>query len=618
MRLINTTTRSFEEFIGQNIPKYAILSHTWEEEEVSFADVVSNPRFRKKKGWAKIAKTCEIAALEGHRYAWVDTCCIDKSSSAELTEAINSMYTWYRNAEVCYVFLSDLTASASAPRDTTTDRARDKTKGKSKEIAKNKTLDKSLGRCRWFSRGWTLQELIAPFHVVLYNQDWTCIGTKNDLSHLLHKITRISIAVLTHQVPLSEISVAQKMSWAAFRETTRIEDTAYCLLGIFDVNMPLLYGEGKKAFRRLQEEIIKSTLDLSILAWKLPSQTALPLGLKDVPLSEDDMVCGLLADSPEWFAECVTIRTARRGEIREFSLTHTGIKIQSLLRYEELVVDKKNTYGYVLDLRCMTTGEPATYVGIRLKKCGFDQFLRVNPWKYSVPKRGWFSEAYRTSASLVSSVAPVRYLLTEPSWTDLTTRHDARSIATFAMETFRLCVVRVKYPDWAKFWDIWPAGGFDLQDEVFFSSYGDHEVTAAIVRLRGHVAPPGHRGHKKRFDIVFFVADWRPGREIQCSIVNFESHPDELTTIRSELPAIGYNSHEFKNLLRFYGIPKTSKALVRFPDSSILAVVSFTKKAVTDPKVCKGEFWSIEFHCDMVSEGDAPRVLVDEGEWRMR
>ncbi|KAK0655719.1 hypothetical protein B0T16DRAFT_424448 [Cercophora newfieldiana] len=200
MRLINTATLQFEEFIRQNIPEYAILSHTWEEEEVSFADI--------------ILKTCEIAQSEGHGYAWVDTCCIDKSSSAELTEAINSMFKWYQNAKVCYAFLSDFPASADS--------------------------NEALEICRWFTRGWTLQELIAPRDVTFFRQDWT--------------------------KPLRSIAVAQKMSWAAFRETTRVEDMAYSLLGIFDVNMPMLYGEGEKAFRRLQEEIIRSTSDLSILA----------------------------------------------------------------------------------------------------------------------------------------------------------------------------------------------------------------------------------------------------------------------------------------------------------------------------------------------------------------
>lgn len=153
MRLINTNTYAFEEFIGRNIPKYAILSHTWEEEEVSFADVTGNPRFREKKGWSKIDMTCKLASHQGLAYAWVDTCCIDKSSSAELTEAINSMFRWYQRAEICYVFLSDL----------------------------YKGTVRELDHCRWFTRGWTLQELIAPCRVQFFDSSWRHCGDRSGM-----------------------------------------------------------------------------------------------------------------------------------------------------------------------------------------------------------------------------------------------------------------------------------------------------------------------------------------------------------------------------------------------------------------------------------------------------
>jgi len=253
MRLINTKTYAFEEFIGRKIPKYAILSHTWEEEEVTFADFTSKPRVWEKKGWAKIDKTCKMASQNGYQYAWVDTCCIDKSSSAELTEAINSMFRWYQRAELCYAFLSDLPA---------------RTPGSSSSAL-------GLRNCRWFTRGWTLQELIAPRHVQFFDQNWIPYGDKDTLSEELQSITGINPLVLNHGKSLTSITVAEKMSWAASRETTRIEDTAYCLLGIFNVNIPLLYGEEEKAFRRLQEEIIRTTPDRSIFAWRLPKSPAM-------------------------------------------------------------------------------------------------------------------------------------------------------------------------------------------------------------------------------------------------------------------------------------------------------------------------------------------------------
>lgn len=182
----------------------------------------------------------KLAADAGIRYAWVDTCCIDKSSSAELTEAINSMYRWYQRSAICYAYLSDLSPSDS--------------------------LNIALPSCRWFTRGWTLQELIAPTEMRFFDRSWIDRGSKESLCTKLSAITAIDTKVLRHELPLSSIAIAQRMSWAAKRETTRIEDRSYSLFGLFGVHK-------ETAFRRLQEEIIKSTLDMSIFAWKMPEHT---------------------------------------------------------------------------------------------------------------------------------------------------------------------------------------------------------------------------------------------------------------------------------------------------------------------------------------------------------
>ncbi|CAP64762.1 uncharacterized protein PODANS_5_3180 [Podospora anserina S mat+] len=277
MRLINTNDGRFKEFIGNDIPPYAILSHTWEDGEVTWADMKSGryQMFRSKKGYKKIDMTCRIAKKDGYQYAWVDTCCIDKSSSAELTEAIKSMYQWYQQSSVCYVFLSDLPPPRVTP------------------------LEITLSRCRWFARGWTLQELIAPANVVFFDGEWKDRGDKETMS------------------------VAPKMNWAASRTTTRIEDTAYCMLGLFNVNIILLYGEGTKAFRRLQEEIIKYTADFSIFAWRVSPET----NTKMHPGAR--VYCGVLAESPLYFAGSKTlIKLPRDDDRRVFSMTNSGIKIQ--------------------------------------------------------------------------------------------------------------------------------------------------------------------------------------------------------------------------------------------------------------------------------------------------
>jgi hypothetical protein len=263
--------------------------------EAAMSDTAMSDLSRKyKKGYQKIDMTCKIAFQAGLSYAWVDTCCIDKSSSAELTEAINSMYRWYQRSDICYAYLSDLPPSSS--------------------------LETVLEKCRWFKRGWTLQELIAPKEIYFFDEEWNCIGSKRDLVKHLSRITRISTSVLQHEQRFSSVAVAQRLSWAADRETTRIEDQAYSLLGIFGVNMPLLYGEEEKAFRRLQEEIIRSTADLSIFAWTKSSDTRNTKG------PNDRVFCGILAEAPTDFASCASFVTKLNHERREFSVSNLGVK----------------------------------------------------------------------------------------------------------------------------------------------------------------------------------------------------------------------------------------------------------------------------------------------------
>ncbi|KAK6382265.1 hypothetical protein LTS17_004152 [Exophiala oligosperma] len=250
MRLLRTTKYTLEEFYDEDELWYAILSHTWAEEEVTFQDLTTTDRpvnFKSKKGFEKLRKTCLRAKEDGLEYVWIDTCCINKQSSAELSESINSMYRWYQNAVTCYAYLADVTFEPI------------------------EGLDKSgFYWSQWFRRGWTLQELIAPSIVIFLDQNWAQIGTKSTLSSVISKVTGIPKNIL-HGGDLDEQSIAARLSWASQRQTTRTEDIAYCLLGLFDINMPLLYGEGERAFVRLQEEIIKVSTDYSIFAWSAHS-----------------------------------------------------------------------------------------------------------------------------------------------------------------------------------------------------------------------------------------------------------------------------------------------------------------------------------------------------------
>jgi len=234
MRLINTETYELENFNDpQRIPEYAILSHTWSDKgEVCFNDIIGSLcEAQGKPGWPKIQHTCTLARAINIGWAWIDTCCIDKSKHSELEREINSMFDYYANAVVCFAFLEDL-----HPADRWNDRA---------------------PKCRWFKRGWTLQELVAPRDLVFLDSSWQERGSKHERGASLLDTTGVDVGVLKHRDAeelrelLDALPVAKRMSWAAGRKTTEVEDRAYSLLGIFGItNMEVTYGRGD-AFRRL-------------------------------------------------------------------------------------------------------------------------------------------------------------------------------------------------------------------------------------------------------------------------------------------------------------------------------------------------------------------------------
>jgi hypothetical protein len=232
-----------KEYIGNDvIPPYAILSHTWgkDDDEVTLKDLETSAG-RHKSGYRKIQFCGKQAAKDCLQYFWVDTCCIDKSNNNELSEAINSMFRWYGDAARCYVFLSDVSIPDFDPND---------------QVSQAK-LDSALRQSRWFTRGWTLQELVAPVIVEFFSADGNLLGDKKTLERQIQEITGTPVQALQGS-SLSHFSVTERMSWAVKRETKREEDKAYSLLGIFNIYMPLIYGEGREnAFTRLQEEIDK-------------------------------------------------------------------------------------------------------------------------------------------------------------------------------------------------------------------------------------------------------------------------------------------------------------------------------------------------------------------------
>jgi len=347
------------------------LSHTWGDAEVSYQEWIyaraqrvpcipwglvrdedEVDRIKAKSGYLKICKACEMARRDGYQYLWVDTNCIDKTSSAELSEAINSMYDWYAGSGICYAYLDDVPpAQSESPAETL------------EELAAEGS---AFRRSRWFTRGWTLQELIVPDELGFFSKDWTLLEARSHLASLVTEITSIPKQILygcSHHL-LSRFPVAQKMAWAARRKTTRVEDRAYSLLGIFGINMPLLYGEGQRAFRRLQEEILKRSTDKSIFVWQSPEPYELNLPHKPYG---GVLAQSLLAPSPSHFGGSSAVSLGQFVRIDLISINNVGIT------FPPRVVETLHHSLFVAMFRVYCTCDDLQVeIGIPLRKLGAD------------------------------------------------------------------------------------------------------------------------------------------------------------------------------------------------------------------------------------------------------
>ncbi|KAI1747578.1 heterokaryon incompatibility protein-domain-containing protein [Xylaria castorea] len=374
MHLLNVTTLKLETFLVENErPPYAILSHTWlpNHEEVSYQDLETYHEalvhkqtaraysISSRKGFEKIQGCCNIASqCYNLNWAWVDTCCINKESSAELSEAINSMFKWYKTAAICIAFLQDVQGVQQDAQQNV----------QSPDNLEDPDNDRAhFRKSKWFTRGWTLQELLAPQqHLLFYDSQWQFIGDMKEdaqLCDIVSDITSIPVAFLTG-APLSEACVAKKMSWASERKTTRVEDIAYSLLGIFGVSMPLLYGEGNRAFIRLQEEIINQTHDHSILAWgNLLSNHEDPLDYRGNLDYWKDI--GALAASPADFKDCWDYERAseflRYNNNLDFQITTAGIRLGANFFHG-------SSQFYLCTLSCFSWRQPEYCLGIIIQE----------------------------------------------------------------------------------------------------------------------------------------------------------------------------------------------------------------------------------------------------------
>ena len=357
MRLLHTRTLEFFETDHPGSLRYIILSHTWGDEEVSFQQF-SKPESKNLQGYKKIEQCCAIARPHVD-YIWIDTCCIDKTNNVELSEAINSMFRWYQRSTVCYVYLDDF--SNTEHRDTS-----------------------AFQRCRWFTRGWTLQEFLASEHVEIYDRDWNLIGNPSEDPRLALRISRVtgirSAYIEQRGLHVRQASVATRMSWASHRRTTRVEDQAYSLMGLFDVNMPLLYGEGSKAFIRLQQEIARTTDDESLFAWHdTVSQS------------------GMFAPSISAFAGCSTFTPYPEPVISRppYTITNRGVAIVATyqqvawdsLQGHPLFKDQASCEYILLPLNCARHGDPTRPFTIILRAVSRDIYVRWLPGEVMVHEK---------------------------------------------------------------------------------------------------------------------------------------------------------------------------------------------------------------------------------------
>jgi hypothetical protein len=303
MRLLNTTTLQLYEFFGSNIPSYYILSHLWEDGEITYQDLRDRTNLR-AYGWSKVRNACLFATARKAQgrdfrgtsvnHIWIDTCCIDKTSSAELTEAINSMFTRYQHAVECFVYLKDVPSGANLTTEADV-----------------------IVQSEWWTRGWTLQELLAPEELVFISNNWQdTLGSRSVLSDIILDATGISKDDF-QALRRGRVSIARRMSWASRRSCTREEDEAYCLMGLFGVNMPLLYGEGRKAFQRLQAEILKESDDESIFAWWTDN------------FYFHEPESNLLATSPKAFWHSANVKPwSFDRDAKPYALTNKGLQLE--------------------------------------------------------------------------------------------------------------------------------------------------------------------------------------------------------------------------------------------------------------------------------------------------
>lgn len=624
MWLINVGTRQLEEFIGLATPRYAILSHTWDAgQEITFQEFQSTswvgaaaPGAGKtaaaKTGWRKIDLTCHQAALDGLSYAWVDTCCIDKSSSAELSEAINSMFSWYHRADVCYVYLSDLVSHPFTAAGGRRRRSSEKVTATAepqpgREPPAPLNLEAGIRHCRWFTRCWTLQELIAPERVKFYDMGWAFRFTKAEAAEKLARITGIDIDVLrlggrpgvAGRAVLDAASVAQKMSWAAGRHSTRIEDVAYSLLGLFGINMPLLYGEEEKAFLRLQAEIVSSCPDTTILAWVLAAKEDRPDEIEESSgIGGDEEVdgdilaspfSGVMASSPGLFCACGRTKRLLDQSSFDFSMSNRGIKLRAQFGLRRCQIFR----GSCLVLPVCRI-QDVSY-GILVRNAGRGCFVRQQPGELVRIKPHEMAHRLMLDPFLLTKLPPM-----------LGTEGGRSGTRMNMILHSRRCVLEIVLAPGMEVYRRWPWQQWDDLDMLFFGSEQSTEE-ASWASLKIVTLPPALMGMdtSKSVDFLFYAFGWTrppglPGSEPRCGVHRVSGTVNDrvIEQMNDEAVRDSWNAYWVGYRLQSNEVPEQSYVVAGTSAEKTLLITSTVH--LVEGETGERHFWRVSFDWQVV------------------
>lgn len=399
---------------------------------------------------------------------------------------------------------------------------------------------------------------------------WNKRSYKTSIAAELSAITKIDPALLCNQSLPSDFCIAQKLSWAAKRKTSSLEDAAYCLLGLFDLNMPLLYGEGEKAFRRLQLELIHSTPDLSIFVWSLRENTK-------VDRSADPVLCGILAKSSASFEGCNKYLRGQQGSYRESSVTKLGIKIRAQVFGRRL--GERGGLDDVLLLNCTVNGYA---IGLRLRHVGYDEYVRADLFTL-----------YQYGEGTLQTTRPAeRHLLMTMSKKDVS--HQWSFLSARRIHVIRIAAQRTALP-----WSPWPADRYDMEDQLFFitgdSAQDFNMINVTFLIQSPLIATSEYKWVRCKFIAVGWSADSLS--KAQFGIVEEDKYAAKIRALQPQITDCSRNSELLAHYLNRYKVPKAKAVGFPLPHLGYVAHVTFSATRANSPSVCQNNIWTISFSC---------------------